>query len=527
MSKQWLGIKPYVEYTSATGGTQAVTYDATGGGATTPSSSNSNSANITWSHTAVGGSNCVVVVGLMVGASSASAGTFTRSVTYGGVSMTSSGAYADTSVSSGWVETYYLQNPPSGAQTVSATVSKASTSFGRVAGNSVSYNNVGSIGISLSGNTSTSTTWSSIRSMWAAFNSSLAGTMLVAILGIDSSQTISSFAITNSLIGSLPLPPVQGPTTRFTGNSGAAASMTSYVIGDSPGTPYAAYQVTSASAAYLSGSMICLNPVGTAVPTGIHGVWLTMIGAGGGGGSGRQGLSSSTRTGGDAGGGGALVTERYIPVSQLGSTYSVYVPPQASGGAAQATASTNGNQGARALDVLFSSGNTDIVCSSGDGGQPGAAAVWTNFTGGGYTGDALGYGAYGGDATTAVGDPGVAGMWGDANSGAGGGAGGSMTATTASNGGAGGDNREMSLVGGAAGTTAGGVPGSGNAAIAGILGSGAGGGASSNTANGQSGASATGYGGGGGGGGASTNGHASGAGGNGGPAYVRIMWDYR
>src|SRR6185295_8275888 len=64
------------------------------------------------------------------------------------------------------------------------------------------------------------------------------------------------------------------------------------------------------------------NVSGASVPAGCTGVWVTMIGGGRAGTSGGSG-SSGTRNGGNGGGGGARVGRSFIPVANLGSTYSV------------------------------------------------------------------------------------------------------------------------------------------------------------------------------------------------------------
>lgn len=524
MARKWFGTKPYVEYTSASGGTGLVAYDATGAGNAV--ASGTNSVNITWSHTCTG-SNRIVIVSILVGGVSASYTTFTRSVTYGGNAMTSFGAIDGGATPNGWLEMFYLIAPPTGAQTVSVTVSKAATTFGRVAGNSVSYNNaaqtapVGTFG----SNTGTAASQSLFWSTWSSTN--MAGAKINWVFGVDSSTTITSVVTNNARMPNSVVYPNQG-TTRWTSNSGATAGMTSLAIGDSDGMMFTNHNVFSAVASRFAGIVVRINSIGVAVPAGIHGCWLTMIGAGGGGGAGRLAATATNRYGGAGGGGGAYVAERYIPASLLGSTYSVYVPPVAAGAAGQSTANTDGASGTRALDVLFGYGTTTISCGSGHGGYGGSSAAQGYNSRGGYTGDGFGFGGTGGYAGTGVGGAGSGAYYANYYTGAGGGAGGGITsANVTANGGVGGSIGELNLAGGVGGTTAGGTPGSGSTATPGLSGSGAGGGASSNTANGQSGANATGYGAGGGGGGASINGFTSGAGGNGGPAYVRIKWDYR
>lgn len=526
MARKWFGTKPFVEYTSSSGGTGDVVYDAAGAGNAVDSGTNS--VNIQWSHTA-SGTDRVVIVAFLVGGVTGSASTFTRTVTYGGQAMDQLG-YQVSSADNGWVELFGLNDPPTGAQTVSLTVAKAATSFGRVAGNSFSYSNTAGYGQILWGHAGSGTnTINYLRSNWNNFTKGIAGGRILCIGGVDSSATVVSMTPANSLNFDTTAPrPFEDTATLWMSNSGSTSGMTSFVVGDSPGTPYTVFTVQSSLASRLAVVQVLLEPIPLSVPAGIEGCWLTMIGAGGGGGSGRRGLSASARFGGDGGGGGAYVADRYIPASLLGSTYSVYVPPVASGGAAQTTNSTDGNHGRRAMDVMLSTDNINIICGSGHGGSGGSSALPSYYTTGGATGDNIGMGARGGLSNSGAGGQGREGLSGGVWTTPGGGAGGGISAGNAAGaGGPGGDNRESSLSGGAGGVVAGASPGSGSAAVAAIPGSGAGGGAASVSGTPQAGANATGYGAGGGGGGASLNGNASGAGGNGGPAYVRIMWDYR
>ncbi|HUO61966.1 MAG TPA: hypothetical protein VMT96_00755 [Candidatus Bathyarchaeia archaeon] len=505
-----------------------VTYDATGAGNAV--NSGSNSVNITWNHIVASGSNRVLMVGVMVGGIASAASTFTRTCTYGGTPMTYVGSLDNTNNgNNGFVDVYYLAAPTAGTATVSYTVSKSSTTFGRVAGNSVSYLNasqsVPTAGLNIAPvsaiNPSQSTVqWSSASVYY------IAGCMMFGVLSVDSSRTITSIVVNNALLNGVTFPN-QG-TTRWTSNSGSTSGQTSVAITDAPGMQYNSWTCTASGTAFNLGLIVVINPAGATTPKGIQGCWLTMIGAGGGGGSGRRGASLSARAGGDGGGGGAFVPQRYIPANALGSTYSVYVPPVASGGAAQTVNDTNGNSGTRAPDVMFSSGNLTISCGSGHGGNGGGTAT-SSGADGGLDGDGSGWGAAGGVGSAGAGGTASSGYWGNHATTAGGGAGGGFAVSnnTALNGGAGGDFRMLGLTGGAGGVAGGASPGAGSAATAGIPGGGAGGGASNGSGVGQSGASATAYGAGGGGGGASLDGNNSGAGGNGGPGYVRVMWDYR
>jgi hypothetical protein len=104
-------------------------YDATGAGSDTAS----NTSSISWSHTATAGAYALVFT---VAASETVTG-----VTYGGTSMTELGSVTDPSGLPFYV--YGLANVAAGAKTVAVT---GSSSSGQLAGNSVSYTNVSSVG---------------------------------------------------------------------------------------------------------------------------------------------------------------------------------------------------------------------------------------------------------------------------------------------------------------------------------------------------------------------------------------------
>lgn len=525
MARKWYGSRPYNEYTSSTGGTSTnVAYDATGVGNSVDSGSNT--VTITWSHTATGGSNSAVVVALLVGGVSASYSTFTRTVTYDGNSMTP--LVAADGNTNGWVEIFYLLNPPAGTKTVSVTVAKSATTFGRVSANSFSYTNVSAVKTGLSSNSiATAATSVVMLSDWSV-STDMAGSKTFAVFGVDGSATITSTAVNVSRHYTSKVLPDMGSSVRWTSNSGTTTGMTSAVSLDAPPTMFTMHGFTMSASARSAFAACQLAPVGTPVPKGISGCYLTMFGAGGGGGSGRRGAAGTARFGGDGGAGGTGIKERFIPVAALGSTYSIYVPPIATGGPAVTGDNLDGNTGVRVPDILFGSGSLTVSGASGHGGSGGSTAVAQSAANGGLLTDPDGsFGGYGGmssaTANASAGNHLVAIQNGNITLTAGGGAGGGIsTGNISYNGGAGGDNRTLGIAGGSAGITGGASPGAGSSAILGLAGSGAGGGGA-----GQNGASAFGYGAGAGGGGASLNGTNSGAGGDGGPAYIRVMWDYR
>lgn len=107
--------------------TTAPAYDATGSG------NGDNSSTLSWTHTAA--TNAFVVVAVCV------YGNFSiNSVTYGGnVMFELSGGILDNAVGDGLLSLYVLNDPPTGSQTITATLSGSTY----VSGNSVSYTGVG------------------------------------------------------------------------------------------------------------------------------------------------------------------------------------------------------------------------------------------------------------------------------------------------------------------------------------------------------------------------------------------------
>jgi hypothetical protein len=129
---------PYGTWMGALLPAVGVNYDATGAGA----SSQNSAASLSWSHT--GASNITaVVVAFAVG--SVGIGSYTgwaRSVTYGGVPMTSLGVRDVDNGTHGFIELFGLLNPLNGTQTVVASATKAATTPNSLIANSVSYTNV-------------------------------------------------------------------------------------------------------------------------------------------------------------------------------------------------------------------------------------------------------------------------------------------------------------------------------------------------------------------------------------------------
>lgn len=99
-----------------------------------------------WTHTATAGST--VLAALTVGRSSDSAGyaTWTRTLTYDGVAMTSLGVVNNNNTAtSGFTELFVLKNAPSGAKTIAVSLVGAGT-IAAITGCSASYLNVEAVG---------------------------------------------------------------------------------------------------------------------------------------------------------------------------------------------------------------------------------------------------------------------------------------------------------------------------------------------------------------------------------------------
>ncbi|AIM50148.1 hypothetical protein PBI_BUZZLYSEYEAR_26 [Mycobacterium phage BuzzLyseyear] len=189
------------------------------------------------------------------------------------------------------------------------------------------------------------------------------------------------------------------------------------------------------------------------VPAGASGCWVTLIGGGGSGGTGRRIGAGNNRSGGGGGGGGAKVSRVWVPVSSMGSTYTVV---RGLGGAAVTdvgSTSANGKPGNAGGSSLFSSGSVQLT--AGGGGAGGGGGSTSGSAGSGGTASAIGV-----SATVANGSAGGAGDYNAAGGAgvnntsggaAGGGGGGGGDGSTTYNGGRGGN--VSSDNGGAGGTT--------------------------------------------------------------------------
>lgn len=264
-----------------------------------------------------------------------------------------------------------------------------------------------------------------------------------------------------------------------------------------------------------------INQTNAPVPSGVTGCFVTLIGGGGGGGGGATRGGTGSGNGGGGGGGGAYVKRVWIPVTLMGSTYSV---TGGTGGASVAQGTTGNGGGAS----TFTSGSVTITANGGGGG--GSATTPTGGSGGtvsigSFTAELTEAGASGGDGSTVQNVTGTTGSV-STHAGAGGGGGGSNK-TTASNGGAGGDSLSASA-GGNYGVANNGAGSAGpNGAPLGEGGAGGGGGAGGSGAGNSGGAGGIGGTSGAGGGGGGGKEGSSGSGGNGGAGangYTLVEW---
>jgi hypothetical protein len=252
-----------------------------------------------------------------------------------------------------------------------------------------------------------------------------------------------------------------------------------------------------------------------AVPAGVAGAWVTLLGGGAGAGVGFF-SGAADRGGAGGGGGGAYVGRVWIPRSFLGANYTVTQGPVATAGQAGSAAT-------------FVSGSVSL---SAGGGSPGGDGTGTTAGAGGAGGTATVSGL---GATTDSGGAGSAGglpAGGSATSAAdwltGGGPGGGGSggwSGGASIGVSGNGGSSATATGGAGRATNGGVGGAGGNAAAGNAGGGGGGGNNaSGSFNGQNGGAGGSYGAGGGGASPSNNAAVVGVGGSGGPGYNLVEW---
>lgn len=187
--------------------TLPVLYDATGAGYTgtgTPS----------WLH-AITGNGIVVFVSIFVNTSTP---TVTASV--GGTAMTQQGVIANWFTASGSYESVYafvLQSPPTGSQTISVSISGATTDF--ITANSLSYYNVSGFGTAATSNTGTANPSMSV--------SSATGQMVAQAFG-DYTTTFSAYS----------------QTQRYNKPYSGSVNL-SFVMGDAPGASSVTFSATN------------------------------------------------------------------------------------------------------------------------------------------------------------------------------------------------------------------------------------------------------------------------------------------
>lgn len=248
-----------------------------------------------------------------------------------------------------------------------------------------------------------------------------------------------------------------------------------------------------------------VNRTNQPVPDGVAGCWVTLGGGSGGGGGGQK--NTPAAYGGGGGGGGAKIFRTWIPVSLLGSTYSVtrgtYGLPGVGG--TTGNGGTGGNGGAS----TFTSGSVSMSAGGGAGGTGGSTSA-TVPGGAGGTASVSGT-----TATTAAGTAGgsggssaSAGVNNTAGGGAGGGGGGTSSGSVSP--GKGGDSTAAAGTAAAAANQTGANPAAGG-----------GGGNSAGITAGRNGGDGCGAGGGGGGAGGTSFGA---DGGDGGRGYTLIEW---
>lgn len=164
----------------------AVAFDAVGPSGGTGASSGTptppSTSPLTWTHVLGSSANAIII-----GVTSGNGGTnLVTGVTVGGQACTLLGYVASGGITAGGIALYYLLNPPTGSQTVSA----AFTGTAAVIGGSVSYTGVGSIGSPVT-NIAVSS-----GSVTASVPSTTTGGMISAAACVG---TVTTFAGTNSV----------------------------------------------------------------------------------------------------------------------------------------------------------------------------------------------------------------------------------------------------------------------------------------------------------------------------------------
>lgn len=128
----------------------AVLFDAVGAGGYNIGAAGATTVNTkTFAHTVAADANCIVVaLQCWDNNNVASVANHSRTVTYGGVAMTSLGATNSSSGIDGFIEWFYLLNPPTGTNNVIVTVTRTGGTGANtwaILTNSLSYKNVASV----------------------------------------------------------------------------------------------------------------------------------------------------------------------------------------------------------------------------------------------------------------------------------------------------------------------------------------------------------------------------------------------
>lgn len=292
---------------------------------------------------------------------------------------------------------------------------------------------------------------------------------------INASMNVAPAGMTNrvNLEGAL------ADAASFDTNGGVASWTSKNAVTTETASGYATFVVELAPEDLMTVEKI--DVVTKPVPAGITGVWVSMLGAGRTGGAGPG--SSTAANGGTGGTGGSKVGRSFVPVADLGGTYSL-TRAKASG-----------------ADSTFVSGSCTLTAQ---GGQAAAGGVASQA---GTTGQTLVNGSAAGGSNT--GGAGSGGGHGSNINGSGNGAGGVTAGGSTTGGGTGGGTN-----GGAGGARVGSNAGGG----------GGGGGTGSGSQNIALPGGAGGDGSGGGGGAATTAGAGGSPGGAFGPGYTKLEW---
>jgi hypothetical protein len=218
------------------------TFDAQGGGYQLPVAATSLIGSL--SHTAAAGADVFVVTETSSSGTIGSYTAWTRTCTYGGVSMTSLGAVNDDNASGGWLEVFHLANVSGGAAVVTWSVSGGGATITTAGMQSVSYTNVGTVG-SLVTNNGSGTALTS-----GTINAQTVGQIVFNCMnaGQGSATTLTGYTATN----------LRGNISAIT-----AGDYSLFCIGDTPGASNVSFAATTSQAFWWASISFILtgNPV--------------------------------------------------------------------------------------------------------------------------------------------------------------------------------------------------------------------------------------------------------------------------